>query len=99
MTTMEMSPLNPPTRYVRKPRNTEQKVSGTSNLNCEAAARPVDWCVKAKTDMNVLLYKSKYNRLIGEMIRQEMECEFDDLAIMDHAAYFEAMRLNLPKKK
>ena len=95
-----MQPINPPTRFVRKPRNTEQRDLATPMLNCEAAARPAEVPAYSKSELKAVTFeRSKYNRLIGEMIREEIEFYCDDLPVMDKTAYFEAMHLNILERK
>ena len=90
---------SPPTRFVRKSRNSEPRDSETPILICEAAARPVvEESGNTKTETKAVMFeRSEYNRLIGEMIRKEMESNRDDLPCMDQLSYFEAMHLNVPE--
>jgi hypothetical protein len=97
---IQISPRNPPTRFVRKSRNMEHKDSTTPILKCEASARPFEEAVVSKKEKCTITFdRSKYNRIIGEMIRLDSECHCDDLPIIDQTAYFEELHINLPEKK
>ncbi len=93
----------PPTRFIRKPRNTEQNSVVSPilpMLRCEAAARPVEDPVHAGSEMKTSnVDRSQYNRLIGEMIRQDIECYCDDLPCLDQVACFQELDLNLSERK
>ena len=98
---MQTAPRNPPTRFVRKSRNSKPRDSETPSLFCEAASRPVveePENIKSETEA-VMFERSKYNRFIGEMIRKEIESHCDSLPCLDQSAYFEAMHLNIREKK
>ncbi len=61
---------------------------------------PIEGHVNAKKETKAVIFdRSKYNRLIGEMIKLEFECNCEDLPIMDEMTCFEEIDLNLSEKK
>ena len=86
----------PPSRFIRKPKDTEQ-ARLPAPRTCASAYGPV----KQPELKPLAINRSQYNRLIGDVISADMECHCDDLPslTLDQLGCFDALLLKVSEEK
>ncbi len=83
-----------PTRFIKKPKDNNQE-----RLSIPRTCSSGHWTVKQLELKPLNINRSQYNRLIGDVIRADIDCHCNDLPTSEEVGYFDALLLRVSGNK